>query len=85
MHIELGIEKNKVDFDLIWVDFYYLCLNVLLKKIMILSRLEIQKVVIPFTVSSILITVVPHINILLEEIYTTKKEPMVKNLLLIKL
>ena len=35
MHIELGIEKNKVDFDLIWVDFYYLCLNVLLKKIMI--------------------------------------------------
>jgi hypothetical protein len=32
MHIELGIEKNKVDFDLIWVDFYYLCLNVLLKK-----------------------------------------------------
>lgn len=29
MHIELGIEKNKVDFDLIWVDFYYLCLNVL--------------------------------------------------------
>ena len=32
MHIELGIEKNKVDFDLIWVDFYYLCLNVLLRK-----------------------------------------------------
>ena len=29
MHIERGIEKNKVDFDLIWVDFYYLCLNVL--------------------------------------------------------
>lgn len=54
-------------------------------KNMMLSRLEIQKVVIPFTVSSILITVVPHINILLEEIYTTKKEPMVKNLLLIKL
>lgn len=54
-------------------------------KNMMLSRLEIQKVVILFTVSSILITVVPHINILLEEIYTTKKEPMVKNLLLIKL
>ena len=54
-------------------------------KNMMLLRLEIQKVVIPFTVSSILITVVPHINILLEEIYTTKKEPMVKNLLLIKL
>lgn len=54
-------------------------------KNMMLSRLEIQKVVILFTVSSILITVVLHINILLEEIYTTKKEPMVKSLLLIKL
>ena len=27
MHIELGIEKNKVDFDLIWVDFIYICCN----------------------------------------------------------
>lgn len=27
----IGDWKNKVDFDLIWVDFYYLCLNVLLK------------------------------------------------------